>query len=420
MRPPRPLGEKGIDWYGLSSVTCRIFHGCDIQQDCAPVPCNVAANVFDEKLRELDDDGNFVHRAGRKWILENPDSAATYWIWAVICAVFNPAGVLHVMHELDPEGYKKGELCPKPAQLDAFVDKLGEYYKFVSRFTSRVFEKSFRSFGAVRAFLWALRDHGKEWLMEAAKKKTRDESLHSLRRRLRYAINGVKDLTPFQVHSIVRLFETLVHEPFGPCTGTVPHGSGGEQGFLLLTKILRVDESLSLPKQALACQEMLVDALNAWARKAWDGEFADEGITKENAKFLFLSWGLEFEPKRRMLRHILGIGKFLDVSDVEHLACVLNKLLKNTRPANISETKQADATYSWPIFLPEDAILPELEWAKPYIVWHEKCMAAYRKLVELDLLRPLPDDFRLPGADKRADVNARLQVLPTLGERLQR
>ena len=393
--PPRPLASGAMKELRLSSMTMRPTHPVLVPQDPAALPCGVAAKVFQPCLRELDESGRFVHRAGPDWVTENIGEASTYLFFSVVCAVFNPGGILHIMHQLDKDAYMNGATCPRPEQIHSFLGQLSGY-KYIHRFYSRVFSGTFQNFGTVRAFLEAMSEHGADWLGEATTKRNRDEALEVLRQRLQGAVNGIAELEMFHVQSIVRLFETLVHEPFGPVSDAVPHGSGGEEGALLLSKILGSNDKLSKEDNALDLQVRLVDVINRWAGEAYDGKV--NGISRQDAKLLFESWGLVFEEGVRKLRHVLGFGKFLDASDTEHMSCVLNKLLKNTRASNISEKKEAHHNYCWPVYLPDGMMLRDCKWAKPYLDWHAHTLAAYRKLYSRNLLRPLPSIFIIPGA----------------------
>ena len=311
--------------HNLKNTIAKPVHPDNLMREVVAYICQVATKSFEDDLDELNDENEFINRNGGLYFCSNEGLVKAFQ-----CIHITVTNTCHWVNlATDDSGSISGVT---PDSVESFLDKV-DSLQWQATFVHKLFRSCIKTKAEYTTFFKELAsniDVLKVVVMLSNNNYDKDRRKCS-RRLIRVFFRLGLNIDEFQAHVIMRSIEMCMHEPFGE-VNHIEGGSGSKDAAKLLGK----DWDTSTNVSDIA--KGLLEYLN---KRVWN-----------NDELVVL--GLKWNESLNCLQHRSGIGKKLDISDLEHTLCCIFKLYKNTGASrNQSETIQFGDERFFPIKLPK-------------------------------------------------------------------
>ena len=410
MNPPRHFIMKNLVRNGqtykdvlkklnLKPVAMMPLHPPHLFGDPVILIALASCNSFEACLRLSNDDGEWIHRNGVNYLLNN-DEAWAIIFKCIVCCLMNPSALLHISSRCG-----NLFLVPNPEgnEFDKFV-KTVRLFEWEKRFLHPIFSKQFENGDIFIGFLDFLLTSGKHIFQLAVRCNTTKLSQCTRTGVVEYLLRHLNredgpKLNSFHMQVIMRTIEACIHDPFG-VVKVVPSGSGGLSAARCYVEQYDQHNIDDCGKSQKTKCELIPGWLVHWYNNDVQARLSsrnDLAMRQTNDELLVL--GLEWSKQLDCLVHKIGIGRKLDPSDMEHCLCMLYTLHQHTLPSrNVGKESRIDGPKYLPIrHTVGECLARDLPFMSHVKEGYDEKMIAYQRLVKDDsyVHHNLPDLFRI-------------------------
>lgn len=346
-----------IEEHNLMNSISKPVHPYSLDHEVTSYLCQVATESFKEGLSKLNSQGKFANRYGGAYFCS--DTGMKRAAQSIIITITNSS---HLLTLLDLSNSNLTDLYPGSDAWDAFVANVKRLQWPNNTFVHKLFRGTINTQKSYVTFIESLADNINKvkHFMETKSKKNKI-NYETDRNRCLTEIIGIFSITPFQAQVIMRSIEMCMHEPFGEVNHIVG-GSGSKDCAKLLGK--------DMNKKNSDVHSIASDLLSYLNDRKWEQYELD-------------ILGLVWNSRLGCLQHRYGIGKKLDLSDVEHTLCMVYKMYKNVGASRNTSLKMRFANERYfPIKLKGDKIAIDQDFMQYLKDTQDRVIKAYTILLQ--------------------------------------